>query len=130
VDQLFTFCGGSQQNGSTVLIRGLATDQAQTLEPVEVFAARGRRHAETPCELTYLEVGVRRDEFQKTELRSGETAPADPVEKTFLEELSQEGSQNVSGAQEAIEVIARRIRIPEKRSRFFTSIADWHNSPG
>jgi hypothetical protein len=63
-------------------------------------------------------------------LRSGETAATDPVEEALLEELAEEGPQNVSGAQETIKVITRRIHIPETPSQFFTSIADWHNSPG
>jgi hypothetical protein len=55
---------------------------------------------------------------------------ADAVEETLLEELAKERSQDVPGAQEAIEVIARWFEIPETPSRFFTSVADWHISPG
>jgi hypothetical protein len=36
----------------------------------------------------------------------------------------------MTGAQKAVEVIARRIQIPETPSRLFTFIADWHCSPG
>ena len=40
-----------------------------------------------------------------------------PVEKTFLEELAQEGSQDMSGPQEAIKIIARGLLIPEAASK-------------
>jgi hypothetical protein len=56
--------------------------------------------------------------------------PADLAEKTLLEELAEKRPQDVSGPQEAIKLTTRRIHIPEAPSRFFTSVADWHNSPG
>jgi hypothetical protein len=49
-------------------------------------------------------------------LRTGETVPADPVEKTLLEELAEKRPQDMSGPQKAIEVIARRIHVPEAPS--------------
>jgi hypothetical protein len=102
-----------QQNDAAILVRSLATHQTQFLEPVEILAARSGRYTETTRKFTHLEIGVRRDELQKAELRSSETGPANPVEKTLLEELAQEGSQNMTRPQKAIEIIARWIRIPE-----------------
>jgi hypothetical protein len=116
VDQPLTIPCRLQQNGAAILVRGLATHQTQFFEPVEILAARSGRNAEATRKFTHLEIGVRGDELQKAELRSGETGPANPVEKTLLEELAQEGSQDMSGPQEAIKIIARWILIPEAAS--------------
>jgi hypothetical protein len=105
-----------QQNDAAILVRSLATHQTQFFEPIEILAARGGRYTETTRKFTYLEIGFRRDELQKAELRSSEAGPADPVEKTLLEELAQEGSQNMTGTEKAIIIIARWNLVPEAAS--------------
>jgi hypothetical protein len=77
-----------QQNDATIRVRSLAPHQTQFFEPIEILAARSGRYAETTRKFTHLEIGVRRDELQKTELRSSQSGPANPVEKTLFEELA------------------------------------------
>jgi len=112
-NQLFALSARFEQDGPTILTRGFSTDEPQILELVQTLAARGGRNAETPRKLTYLEVGVGGDQLEETELGSRKPVAADSLQEILFEELAQQRSEDVSGAQESVKIITGSLLISE-----------------
>jgi hypothetical protein len=119
-----------EQNDPTIVIRGLAVNEAEPLELVEVLARRRRRDAERTGQLADLEIRLGCYQLEKAELRPGEVVRPYLVQKILFEKLSQQRPEDVTRAEKAIEILTRNDPTRGRIVTIQAFVANRHISRG